>query len=112
MVGADRELHVLRHVDQNRTGTARGRDIERLVQHLGQIVDVAHQPVVLGAGTRDADGVAFLERVVADQMRRDLPGDADQGIESISASVSGVTMLVAPGPEVTSTTPGLPVERA
>jgi hypothetical protein len=34
------------------------------------------------------------------------------GIESISASVSGVTMLVAPGPEVTSTTPGLPVERA
>ena len=34
------------------------------------------------------------------------------GIESISASVSGVTMLVAPGPEVTSATPGLPVERA
>ncbi len=35
-----------------------------------------------------------------------------RGIESISASVSGVTMLVAPGPDVTSTTPGLPVERA
>ena len=34
------------------------------------------------------------------------------GIESISASVSPVTALVAPGPEVTSTTPGLPVERA
>ena len=34
------------------------------------------------------------------------------GMESISASVSGVTMLVAPGPEVTNTTPGLPVERA
>ena len=34
------------------------------------------------------------------------------GIESISASASGVTMLVAPGPEVTSTTPALPVERA
>jgi hypothetical protein len=45
---------------------------------------------VLGAGPGDADGVAFLERVIA----------------------SGVTMLVAPGPEVTSTTPGLPVERA
>ncbi len=29
------------------------------------------------------------------------------GIESISASASGVTALVAPGPEVTSTTPGL-----
>ena len=29
------------------------------------------------------------------------------GIESISASCSGVTALVAPGPEVTSMTPGL-----
>ena len=34
------------------------------------------------------------------------------GIESMSASVRPVTALVAPGPEVTSTTPGLPVERA
>ena len=34
------------------------------------------------------------------------------GIESISASVRPVTALVAPGPEVTSTTPTLPVERA
>ena len=34
------------------------------------------------------------------------------GIESISASVMPVTALVAPGPDVTSTTPGLPVERA
>lgn len=34
------------------------------------------------------------------------------GIESMSASVVPVTVLVAPGPEVTSTTPGLPVERA
>jgi hypothetical protein len=34
------------------------------------------------------------------------------GIESISASVRPVTALVAPGPEVTRTTPGLPVARA
>ena len=34
------------------------------------------------------------------------------GIESISASTMPVMALVAPGPEVTSTTPGLPVERA
>ena len=34
------------------------------------------------------------------------------GIESISASAMPVTTLVAPGPDVTSTTPGLPVERA
>jgi len=40
------------------------------------------------------------------------PVSTTSGIESISASVMPVTALVAPGPEVTSTTPGLPVERA
>ena len=40
------------------------------------------------------------------------PVSTISGIESISASVMPVTALVAPGPEVTSTTPGLPVERA
>ncbi len=34
------------------------------------------------------------------------------GIESISASVSPVIEFVAPGPEVTSITPGRPLERA
>ena len=34
------------------------------------------------------------------------------GTESISAVSRPVTVLVAPGPEVTSTTPGLPVARA
>ena len=34
------------------------------------------------------------------------------GMLSISASVRPVTQLVAPGPEVTSTQPTLPVERA
>ena len=40
------------------------------------------------------------------------PVSTTRGMESISASVRPVTALVAPGPEVTSTTPGLPVERA
>ena len=35
-----------------------------------------------------------------------------RGVESMSALVSPVTALVAPGPEVTSTQPTLPVERA
>jgi hypothetical protein len=43
-----------------------------------QIVDVLHQPVVLGARPGDADGVAFLEGIIADQVRRHLAGDADQ----------------------------------
>ena len=37
-----------------------------------------HQPVVLGAGPRDADRVAFLEGIRTDQRRRHLAGDADQ----------------------------------
>ena len=40
------------------------------------------------------------------------PVSTTMGMESISASTMPVTVLVAPGPEVTSTTPGLPVERA
>ena len=40
------------------------------------------------------------------------PVNTTNGIESISASVMPVTAFVAPGPEVTKTTPGLPVERA
>ena len=78
MIGADRELHVLGHIDHHGAGTAGAGDIERLVQHLCEIVDIAHQPVVLGAGPGDADGVALLEGVVADQMRRHLAGDAHQ----------------------------------
>ena len=93
-------------------GRPAGRDLEGLVQHARQIVDVLHQLIVLGAGPRDADRIAFLERIVADQMGRHLPGEHTSGIESISASVRPVTALVAPGPEVTSTQPTLPVERA
>ena len=58
---------------------------------------------MLGAGPRDADRVAFLERVIADEMGGTWPVMQTSGIESISASVRPVTALVAPGPEVTST---------
>ena len=78
-VGAGGELHVLGDVDHDGARAAGAGDVERLVQHARQIVDVLHQPVVLGAGARDADRVAFLEGVVADQVRRHLAGDADDG---------------------------------
>ena len=78
-VGAGRELHVLGDIDDDRTGAPGGRDVERLVQHAGEIVHVLHQPVVLGAGARDADRVAFLEGVGADERGRHLPGDAHEG---------------------------------
>ena len=52
--------------------------MERLVQRTRQIFDFLHQIIVFGAWPRDADGVAFLERVVADEVRRHLPGDDDE----------------------------------
>ena len=72
------ELHVLGDIDDDRPGPAGGGHMERLVDGRSQLVDVLHQPVVLGAGARDADGVAFLERVGTDQRGRNLPGQADQ----------------------------------
>ena len=78
-VGAGGELHVLGNVDHDRTGATGAGDVERLVQHARQILDVLHQPVVLGAGARDADRIALLEGVVADQVRWHLAGDAHDG---------------------------------
>ncbi len=49
------------------------------MQDTRQIVNVPHQPVVLGAGPGDADSVAFLEGIVADEMGGHLAGDADKG---------------------------------
>ena len=52
--------------------------MKRLVQRARQVGDVFDQIIVFGAGPGDADGVAFLERVVADEMRRHLSGDDDE----------------------------------
>ena len=73
------ELHVLRNVDDDGTGPSGRRDLESLVHDPGEIVGILHQPVMLGTGPRDADRIAFLEGVVADEMRRHLPRQHDQG---------------------------------
>ena len=70
------ELEVLGNVDHHRTRPAALGDMERLVQHARKLADVLDEVIVLGAGPRDADRVAFLEGIVADQMGRHLPGDA------------------------------------
>ena len=67
--------YVLGDVNDNRPGPPGRGDIERLLDGLGQPVDILHQEVVLDAGPGDADVVGFLERVIADQVRRDLPGE-------------------------------------
>ena len=51
--------------------------MEGLVHHAGQLVHVLHEVVVLAAWPRDPGGVGLLERIVADQVRRHLPGEAD-----------------------------------
>ena len=76
-IGALGELDVLRDVDHHRTRPAARGDVERLVQHARQVLDALHQVVVLGAGPGDADGVALLEGIVADQVGRHLAGDDD-----------------------------------
>ena len=74
---AGRELNVLWNVNNHRTRAARPRDMKRLMQNARQVIDVFDKPVVLGAGPRNADGIAFLERVVANQVRWHLTGDAN-----------------------------------
>ncbi len=82
------------------------------MQGRGELVHVLHQPVVLGAGPRDTDRVAFLEASEPISDVGTWPVMQTSGIESIRASWSGVTAFVAPGPDVTSITPHFPVERA
>ena len=77
-IGALGELDVLRDIDHDRARPPAGGDMERLVQRARQVGDVLHQIIVFGAGPGDADRVAFLEGVVADEMGRHLPGDDDE----------------------------------
>ena len=77
LVGAGCELHVLGNVDQHRPGAPLRCDVERLMQHPGERVCLLHQPVVLGAGAGDANGVGLLEGVGADHEGRNLTGEHD-----------------------------------
>jgi len=63
---------------------------------------------VLDDRHRDAERVGLLEAVRPSRSVRTCPVNATSGTESIIASVSGVTMFVAPGPDVAKTTPTLP----
>ncbi|KAK72916.1 hypothetical protein L573_2108 [Bordetella holmesii H620] len=74
-----RDGDVLRDIDQHGAGTAGAGDEEGTAHGLGQVLDVAHQEVVLDAGTRDAHGVAFLEGILADGRSRHLAADDDHG---------------------------------
>ena len=76
-IGALGELDVLRDVDHDRPRPSARGDVESLMQRARQILNGFDQIIVFGARPSDADGVAFLEGVIANQMRRHLPGEND-----------------------------------
>ena len=53
--------------------------MEGLVQHVRKVRGILDQPVVLGAGAGDPDGVGLLEGVRSDHEGRHLPGEHDDG---------------------------------
>ena len=107
-----RLLHVLGQIDHHRTGTPAAGDIERFLDDARDVLDVLDQEIVLGARASDADEVRLLESIVANIVVGTWPDKTTIGVESMYASAIPVTVLVAPGPEVTMTTPGRPLTRA
>ena len=57
---------------------AGARDVERRLEHAGQLLDVLDEPRVLDDRHRDPGRVDLLECVGADQRRPHLAGDADE----------------------------------
>ncbi len=95
-VPGDRRVEdVLGDVDQHRTRPAGRRDVERLVDHVGDLARIRDQVVVLRGRHRDAPRVGLLEGVHADRRRRDLTGDRNDrdrvhvGIRERSDEVRG-----------------------
>ena len=72
-----RGLHVLGDIHQNRAGTAGRGEVERLLHRDREVLDVLDQEIVLDARARHADGVHFLECVLADGVSRHLSADDD-----------------------------------
>ncbi len=69
---------VLGNIHEDRTRPAGRGDVKRFMHGLRQVRQLLHQEIVLGAGARDdAEGVGFLERVAADELRRDLTRNRD-----------------------------------
>jgi len=68
-------LDVLGQVDQDRAGTPGARDVEGLLDGLGEVVDVGDQVAVLDHRHGGADDVRFLEGVGTHRRGRHLAGD-------------------------------------
>ena len=69
--------HVFGQVDYHGAGAAGRRDQKGLMHNTGNVFDLLHQIVVLGAGAGDSGGIGFLKRILPDQVGRHLPGQTD-----------------------------------
>ena len=98
------------------TSTGPGRPelaIANALRNVGAIsAALRHQEVVLRDRQRDASDIGLLERIRANQRSGTWPVMQTMGIESIIAVAMPVTRLVAPGPDVATATPTLPLARA
>jgi hypothetical protein len=79
------------------------------VCHLPRLSDL-HVP--LGHGCGNAESIALLKALVPMAAKATWPLMHRIGTESLRASSNPVVVLLMPGPEVTKTTPTLPVLRA
>lgn len=67
------------NVDQDRSRPACRSDVEGLFQDPRQFFDVLYEIIVFSNGRRDAGNVSFLKGIAADEWRRDLTADDNQG---------------------------------
>ena len=71
--------HVGDNVDEHRPRPSGPGNVKGLLQHLGQVLHLPDQIVVLGDGGGDPGGVRFLEGILADQGSGHLSADDHQG---------------------------------
>jgi hypothetical protein len=105
-------LHVLRHVDDHRPGPAGAGDLEGRAHRRFELFGVGDQEGVLGDRPHELETGASWKASVPIAGVGTCPQITTIGIESAMQSRTGVTVLVAPGPDVTMTTPTLPLARA
>jgi hypothetical protein len=105
-------LHVLRHVDHDGTGSAGPGDLEggptvasSFVGSVTRKMCLATAPMIEGTGASWNASVPIAAVATWPQI-------TTIGTESAIESRTGVTVFVAPGPEVTMHTPTRPVARA
>ena len=72
-------LDILRDIDYDGAGTTARGEIERLLEDTSEAGPFHYEVVVLRHRLGYADGVRFLEGVVAEHSPGDLSGDTDQG---------------------------------